>query len=39
MSPDHILRDNWIHGMNSDFESVLNGLCGTISDYVFRNFT
>jgi hypothetical protein len=38
MSPDHILRDNWIYGMNSDFESVLNGHCGTISDYV-SNFT
>jgi len=36
---DHILRDSEICGMDSDFDNVLDGLCGTIPDFDISNFT
>jgi hypothetical protein len=36
---DHVLRDNGICGMNSDFDNALDGLRGTISDFDISSFT
>ncbi|RHN71017.1 hypothetical protein MtrunA17_Chr3g0141711 [Medicago truncatula] len=39
MLHDHILRDNLICGMDSDFDNALNGLRGTISNFDIISFT
>ena len=36
---DHILRDSWICGMNSDLDNALDGLRGTILDFDVNSFT
>jgi len=36
---DHILRDNGITNMDSDFDDVLDGLRSKIIDFVFNTFT
>jgi len=35
----HILRDNGISGMDSDFDNALDGLHGAIPDFNVRRFT
>jgi len=34
----HILRNSGISSMDADFDSVLDGLGGTVSDFEFNNF-
>jgi hypothetical protein len=36
---NHILRDNGISGMDSDFHIALDGLRGMISNFDFSSFT
>jgi len=36
---DHILRDNEISGMDSDFDNVLDCVCGTTPDFDIRSCT
>jgi hypothetical protein len=35
----HILRDNGICGMDSNFDNDLDGLCGMIPDFDVNSFT
>jgi len=36
---DHILRDSWVSGMDSDFDNVLDGICGTTPDFDISSCT